>query len=168
MSSSADSGSATKASAATIAGRGSSVRRICNRDITWIRTPFRSPQANAIAARWVRSVRNECLDHLLILNERHLRRVLVEYVAYLNRWRRPGGRSGNGHRAPRRLRCTARTRRACTSSRDPYSAGYITCTILPHNMADQGFAPYRSPMARSATAGTFRKLIDNDNTASDV
>ncbi len=52
-----------------------------------VRTPFRSPQANAIAERWVRSVRTECLDHVLILNERQLRCVLVEYVAYFNRWR---------------------------------------------------------------------------------
>ena len=52
-----------------------------------IRTPFRSPQANAIAERWVKSVRTECLDHLLILNERHLRRVLREYVTWFNRWR---------------------------------------------------------------------------------
>jgi transposase InsO family protein len=41
-----------------------------------IRIPFRSPQANAIAKRWVRSLRTECLDHLLILNERHLRKVV--------------------------------------------------------------------------------------------
>ncbi len=52
-----------------------------------VRTPFRSPQANGIAERWVKSVRTECLDHLLILNERHLRRVLTEYVTYFNRWR---------------------------------------------------------------------------------
>ena len=62
-------------------------RRIRSLGITSIRTPFRSPRANAIAERWVRSARTECLDHLLILNERHLRRVLVEYVAYFNRWR---------------------------------------------------------------------------------
>ena len=36
----------------------------------------------------------------------------------------------------------ARPWRASKSSRDPYSAGYITCTILPHNMTDQVFAPY--------------------------
>jgi transposase InsO family protein len=52
-----------------------------------VRTPFRSPRANAIAERWVRSVRTECLDHLLILNDRHLHRVLTEYVNYYNRWR---------------------------------------------------------------------------------
>jgi putative transposase len=60
-------------------------RRLANLGITQIRTPFRSPQANSIAERWVRSLRTECLDHLFILNERHLRRVLAEYVRYFNR-----------------------------------------------------------------------------------
>ena len=49
-----------------------------------IRTPYRAPQANAFAERWVRSVREECLDHLLIVGEAHLRRVLGEYGAYYN------------------------------------------------------------------------------------
>jgi len=62
-------------------------RRLANLGITQIRTPFRSLQANSIAERWVRSLRTECLDHLFILNERHLRRVLAEYVRYFNRWR---------------------------------------------------------------------------------
>jgi len=47
-------------------------------------TPFRAPKANAVAERVVRTLRNECLDHVLILNERHLRSVLTEYVAYYN------------------------------------------------------------------------------------
>lgn len=50
--------------------------------------PFEAPNANSIAERWVRFVREECLDHLIILNERHLRRVLSDYVAYYNA-RRP-------------------------------------------------------------------------------
>lgn len=62
-------------------------RRLQRLGIRQIRTPFKSPQANAIAERWVRSVRAECLDHSFIFNERHLRRVLNEYVAYFNRWR---------------------------------------------------------------------------------
>jgi transposase InsO family protein len=45
-----------------------------------VRTPFRAPNANAIAQRWVRSVRQEWLDHLLILNQRHLNRVLKAYT----------------------------------------------------------------------------------------
>ncbi len=62
-------------------------RRLLGLGIRQIRTPYRSPQANAIAERWVRSARAECLDHILIFNERHLRRVLAEYVDYFNHWR---------------------------------------------------------------------------------
>jgi len=49
-----------------------------------IETPLRAPRANAIAERWVRSVRSECLDHLLILGRSHLERVLHGYVAHYN------------------------------------------------------------------------------------
>ncbi len=49
-----------------------------------IHTPYRVPNANAYAERWVRTVREECLDKILILNEGHLRRVMREYVAYYN------------------------------------------------------------------------------------
>ncbi len=52
-----------------------------------VRTPYRSPTANAYAERWVRSVRGECLDHLLIVNEAHLRHVLASYVAHYNQAR---------------------------------------------------------------------------------
>jgi putative transposase len=47
-------------------------------------TPYRCPKANAFAERWVRTIREECLDRLLILSEVHLRRVLVEYTEYYN------------------------------------------------------------------------------------
>jgi transposase len=49
-----------------------------------IRTPVRAPNANAYSERWVRSVRQECLDKLLIINAPHLRRVLQDYIAYYN------------------------------------------------------------------------------------
>jgi len=52
--------------------------------IDLLRTPYRAPRANALCERFLGSVRRECLDHLLILHERHLSRVLREYVAYFN------------------------------------------------------------------------------------
>ena len=52
-----------------------------------VRTPYRAPNANAFAERWVRSARGECLDHLLIVNEAHLRRVLRDYAAFYNQAR---------------------------------------------------------------------------------
>ena len=52
-----------------------------------IRTPYRAPNANAVAERWIRSARQECLDHLLIVGEAHLRRVLDVYVGFYNRAR---------------------------------------------------------------------------------
>jgi putative transposase len=52
-----------------------------------IHTPIRAPQANAYAERFVRTVRAECLDWLLILGHRHLERVLRVYTAHYNRER---------------------------------------------------------------------------------
>ncbi len=49
-----------------------------------IRTPVRAPRANAVCERFLKSVRHECLDHLLILNERQLLRIAQAYVAYFN------------------------------------------------------------------------------------
>ncbi len=52
-----------------------------------LNTPCRVPRANAYAERWVRSVREECLDHILVLNEHHLHSVLREYGEYYNQAR---------------------------------------------------------------------------------
>jgi transposase InsO family protein len=49
-----------------------------------VRTPIQAPQANGIAERFVRTVRAECLDWLLIVNERHLERVLQVFVDHYN------------------------------------------------------------------------------------
>jgi len=49
-----------------------------------IRTPFRAPQANGVAERFVRTVRSECLDWLLILNDQHLERILDVFVEHYN------------------------------------------------------------------------------------
>jgi hypothetical protein len=49
-----------------------------------IRAPIRAPRANAIAERWIGTLRRECLDHLLITELRHLAVVLQEYIAHYN------------------------------------------------------------------------------------
>ncbi|MGP0109546.1 MAG: integrase core domain-containing protein [Acidimicrobiales bacterium] len=45
---------------------------------------LRTPNANALAERFVRTVRSECLDHLLIMNEAHLERILRSYGCHYN------------------------------------------------------------------------------------
>jgi putative transposase len=52
-----------------------------------LKTPYHAPRANAICERFLGSVRRECLDHLLILSEKQLHRVLRSYVAYFNQAR---------------------------------------------------------------------------------
>jgi transposase InsO family protein len=62
-------------------------------------TPVRAPRANAYAERWVRTVRAECLDWLLIVGRGHLEQVLRVYVQHYN-----------GHRPHRALGCNRQTR----------------------------------------------------------
>jgi putative transposase len=53
-------------------------------DIRIIRTPIRALRANAIAERWIGTLRRECLDQLLITGPRHLAAVLREYIEHYN------------------------------------------------------------------------------------
>ena len=53
-------------------------------DIRVVRTPFRAPRANAIAERWIGTLRRECLDYMLITGRRHLAAVLREFVEHYN------------------------------------------------------------------------------------
>ena len=70
---------------------------ICDRDRKWSRDvrrrlqdagihvvliPERAPNANAYAERFVRSIKEECLDHIIPIGERHFRRVITEFVAH--------------------------------------------------------------------------------------
>jgi transposase InsO family protein len=65
--------------------------------INVLRTPYRTPQANAVCERFLGSVRRECLDHYLILHEKHLSRLLKAYVVYFNQAR---PHQGLGQRIP--------------------------------------------------------------------
>ncbi len=63
----------------------------CNRvkamGVTQVVTAPRSPWQNPYVERVIGSIRRECLDHLIVINERHLRRVLFSYVDYYHRSR---------------------------------------------------------------------------------
>ena len=83
-------------------------------DLKVLKTPFQAPQANAFCERLIGTIRRECLDFLIPLNERHLRSLLKEWVTHYNRGRPhaslgpgiPDLRSGQqqarlcGHRIP--------------------------------------------------------------------
>jgi putative transposase len=60
----------------------------CSEGVRIIKTPIRASRANAYAERWVRTVRTECLDSILVLGRRHLERLLRAYAAHYN-GRRP-------------------------------------------------------------------------------
>jgi putative transposase len=99
-----------------------------------IRTPVRAPNANAYAERWVRTVRADCLDWILVVGRRNLERVLGVYVRHYNE-----------HRPHRALglvspdRSTpipkATLRYACTAA---ISAGWSTNTKRPPKLAAVG------------------------------
>jgi transposase InsO family protein len=78
-----------------------------------IRTPIRAPRANAVCERFLGSVRRECVDHVLVLSERHLRRVLADYVAHFN-----GARphQGIGQRTPVSIAAATGHRRSDTKA----------------------------------------------------
>ena len=87
-------------------------RRVGSLGIRQIRTPVKAPKANAIAERWIGTVRAECLEHVFVFGHRHLQILLNEYRPYYNRWR---PHRSLGHRAP----CPALT------EAEPGSAGQI-------------------------------------------
>jgi putative transposase len=109
-----------------------------------VKTPVRAPRANAIAERFVRTVRVECLDWLLIVNRRHLERVLRVYFDHYNIHRR----SSSSHR---NLESHRRQRPAARSSAATASAASSTSTTEPPPDRDttigtlHGCSPLRAP-----------------------
>jgi transposase InsO family protein len=62
--------------------------------LTILKTPVRAPQANAYCERLIGTIRRECLDWVIPLNEQHVRRVLAEWVAHYNGHRTHAGLEG--------------------------------------------------------------------------
>jgi len=120
--------------------------------VTIIRTPVRAPNANAFAERWVRSVREECLDRIIVLGEEHLRRVLTAYVEYYNHAR---PHQGIDQQRPVPLESAARD--GPIERRDSLGGGCMTTTgvLRSSRRARMGFShptgsdsasPLMSPM----------------------
>jgi transposase InsO family protein len=60
------------------------VRKAAGLGIRTLLTPVRAPRANAIAERLVGTLRHECLDHAIVVNERHLEALLSDFARYYN------------------------------------------------------------------------------------
>jgi putative transposase len=61
--------------------------RVAGMGIEEVVTAPRSPWQNAFVERVIGSIRRECLDHVLVMNDRHLKRILNSYFDYYHRWR---------------------------------------------------------------------------------
>jgi putative transposase len=79
--------------------------RLGEAGIRVVQTPYRAPNANAYAERFVRSIKEECLDRMVPLGERHFRWALKEFVDHYHRERNHQGlenRLIEGHKPSRR------------------------------------------------------------------
>jgi len=62
-------------------------RRVKSLGIEEVLTALRSPWQNAFVKRVIGSIWRNCLDHVIVLNKRHLKRILTSYFSYYHRWR---------------------------------------------------------------------------------
>jgi putative transposase len=85
-------------------------RALGDAGIRVVQTPLQAPNANAHAERFVRSIKKECLDRIVPIDERHLRRAVAEFVAHYHHERNHQGLRNaliddvNHHQAGRRIR----------------------------------------------------------------
>jgi len=99
---------------------------ICDRDAKWsepvrnrlrdtgirlMRTPYRTPNANAYAERFVRSIKQECLDRMIPLGERHFRRAVVEFMTHYHEERNHQGLGNELIEGPAVVQRVGRVRR---------------------------------------------------------
>jgi transposase InsO family protein len=76
-----------------------------------VQTPYRAPNANAYVERFVRSIKEECLDRIVPLGERHFRRAVHEFVEHYHQKRNHQGLSNELIEGPARSDLVGRIRR---------------------------------------------------------
>ena len=101
-------------------------------DIRIIKTPVRAPRANAIAERFIGTLRRELLDHILIINQRHAAAVLGEYEHHFNEHR---PHRALGQAAPLRPLPHRTTMRPTASDDETGSAASSTSTSRSHDVS---------------------------------
>jgi hypothetical protein len=99
-----------------------------------LRLPPRSPNLNAFAERWVRSVKEECLSHLILFGERSLRKALIQFQEHYHAERNHQGKS-NVLLFPALLGLSPVGDVA--SAVENVSAAYSVTTVAPHEYFDQ-------------------------------
>ena len=108
-----------------------------------IQLPARSPNFNAYAERWVRSVKQECLSKLILFGEGSLRRAVTEFIEHFHAERNHQGK-GNVLLFPVEKVGQQRPRVACVVA--SASADYLGITAMPHKYFDHaaiGRDPHR-------------------------
>jgi hypothetical protein len=102
-------------------------------------TPVRAPKANAYAERWVRTVRTECLDWLLIVGRGHLEQVLRTYVEHYNQHRPHRALGLEAPDPPARLTTLGEDDRSTVQRRDLLAA----CSTSTDKLHERVCAPFR-------------------------
>jgi putative transposase len=85
--------------------------RLNEAGIRMVQTPFQTPNANAYAERFVRSIKHECLNRVIPFGERHLRRTIAEFVEHYHRERNHQGLGNELIDRARALQSVGRIRR---------------------------------------------------------
>ena len=121
-----------------------------------IQLPARSPNLNAYAERWVRSVKEECLSKLVLFGEASLRRALADFIDHYHAERNHQGKGNTllfppektgQHRPRSRVRCRERL------------GGLLSITAMLHEFFDQKGLITRRISARAATtSGIVQRL----------
>ena len=93
-------------------------KQVTDLGVRVLRTPIRAPRANAVCERFGGSLRRECLDFLIPLNERHLKMTVKEWAIHYNRGR-PHSSLGPGFPEPNQESVPASDHQAQAASRLP-------------------------------------------------